>query len=159
MLAGQHSVRDPVLNKVEGRDSHLKLSCVLYIHTHTHTYILPPIIQTHLNNKTKTKSLLNNGVKRGSCFHGRYGTATEPCILEFSSSRLLLLHRHMSLPHFILKLYNYNTLVPVFVIYFMLNSYLSSRIKLCLYFHVFPQASFDTVQPPEKWIHCTPYHI
>lgn len=109
--------------------------------TTAHTHISP-----QMHTIFKKQSLLKGGVKWDWCFHGGLGHPQSHYSLGFSASQLLTLYSNVSFTFHtnrdecIFRYLNFIIIifyVPVSVIYFILNLYLSSGIKVCLYFHVF----------------------
>lgn len=78
MLAGQHTVRDPVMKMVEGRDSHMKLSCVLYMHPCPHSHVLLQSYTYSLNNKPKPNPSSTVESRKGSAFTEGVGHPQNP---------------------------------------------------------------------------------
>lgn len=78
MLAGQHTVRDSVMKKVEGRDSHMKLSHVLYMHPCPHWHVLLQSYTYSLNNKPKPNPSSTVASREGSAFTEGMGHPQNP---------------------------------------------------------------------------------
>lgn len=143
MLAGQHTVRDPVMKMVEGRDSHMKLSCVLYMHPCPHSHVLLQSYTYSLNNKPKPNPSSTVESREGSAFTegvAIHRTLTSTVFSFMAPTCLFHIWNLWRQVHIqILKIYITILYVPTFGIYFVLNLCLSSRIKLCLYFQIFPR--------------------
>lgn len=78
MLAGQHPVRDPVMKKVEGRDSCMKLSCVLHMHPHPYSHVLLQSYTYSLNNKPKPNPSPTVAPREGSALTEGMGHPQNP---------------------------------------------------------------------------------
>lgn len=94
MLAGKHTVRDPVMKKVEGRDSHMKLSRVLCMYPCPHSHVLLQSYTYSLNNKPNPNPSSTVVSREGSAFTEGVGHPQNPAFYSVQ------LHgSYMSLSH------------------------------------------------------------